>query len=118
MNVPWTLKLGIQEYQGKTDNDGHVNVSIPPGYSQAQMRVGPENDTEEFILRLGYLDPVELLRGIQQRLRNLGYHCPITGEFEETTRKALCSFQIQNNLKVSGEADRNTVSALKRLHGA
>jgi hypothetical protein len=40
------------------------------------------------VIAFGELDPIEEVPGVQQRSKNLGYQCAITGELDERTQTA------------------------------
>ena len=49
---------------------------------------------------------------MQNRLRELGYTCSVSGIFDETTYMAVISFQLRNGVNVTGAADAATQSRL------
>jgi peptidoglycan hydrolase-like protein with peptidoglycan-binding domain len=70
-----------------------------------------------FTLFLGDLDPIEEFRGIQGRLRNLGFSCGrLDGKPGPRTEAALKEFQHQYDLDVTGKVDGQTRDKLKELH--
>jgi N-acetylmuramoyl-L-alanine amidase len=74
-----------------------------------------------FPVRLGVLDPANSVRGIQQRLLNLGIDPgPIDGIWGPLTKKAVVSFQEAESetLKMTGEPDAETIRHLRSLHDA
>jgi peptidoglycan hydrolase-like protein with peptidoglycan-binding domain len=72
---------------------------------------------EQYTLRLGYIDPVDEVTGIQARLRNLGlYGGPIDGEMGPETEGAIKAFQQSHHLRETGEADQATKNALQTEH--
>ena len=81
-----------------------------------------EDDTRgphvlHFSLQIGHLDPHDTESGLQQRLNNLGYHCPRSGRIDAQTRVALRAFQTDQGIDPSGELDSSTESALRQHHG-
>ena len=70
-------------------------------------------------LNLGHLDPVEGIKGAQQRLRNLGlYGGPIDGKDSALTQGAILLFQKRQNLPLTGQLDDTTKDALRTAHHA
>ncbi len=71
-----------------------------------------------YTLKLGELDPVEEITGVQARLNNLGFHCgAIDGNCGPKTEAALRAFQSQHGLRVDGQPNAATQAKLKALHG-
>jgi len=117
-NQPYTLNIDGTLFAGVTDGDGAVRHPIPPGARRGILRVGPEDRRKEYFLDLGHMDPVETIRGLQGRLRNLGYYAgPINGEINAETRSALLLFQERYKLPLTGEFDAATQSKLKEVFG-
>jgi hypothetical protein len=55
------------------------------------------------------LPPLDSTRGVQARLLRAGYNCgPITGEWNEATRRALVRYQVEKAIRPSGELDEPT----------
>ncbi|MGI9034512.1 MAG: peptidoglycan-binding protein [Pyrinomonadaceae bacterium] len=113
-NEEYVFELDNQLIDGKTDGDGKIEHFIPPDASSGRLIM--KNGREVYPLRLGYLDPLDLISGVQQRLNNLGYSCGgEMGELGEQTKEALKSFQADNKLETTGEPDAATKAKLKKL---
>jgi hypothetical protein len=55
------------------------------------------------------LPPIDSVRGVQARLLRAGYNCgPITGEWNDATRRALVRYQVERAVGASGELDEQT----------
>lgn len=71
-------------------------------------------------LKLGHLDPIEEITGVQKRLANLGF--PIRRlddkELPAAAIEALRSFQGKAGLELTGENDQETKNALLKNHDA
>jgi hypothetical protein len=107
----------LEDQEGTTDDEGFVAVAIPPNAIRAEVSIGSGGDVQRYELRLGELDPVETLRGVQQRLNNLGYPCGAEdGTLSEATAAALEAFQADYGLVVSGLGDEPTQQLLASLH--
>jgi N-acetylmuramoyl-L-alanine amidase len=103
--------------RGTTDGDGCLVERIPATVSRATVRFeSPDLGAEEWVLKLGHLDPVGEDRGVRQRLRNLGYHCD-DGDAEEL-KAALALFQGEHGLEASGALDDGTRGKLREAHGS
>jgi peptidoglycan hydrolase-like protein with peptidoglycan-binding domain len=119
-NQPWELQVDGKTYTGTTDPQGKLEACIPGGARKATLVVGTETDEQSqyvYDLDLGDIDPVESIRGVQLRLRNLGFLCPDSGELDDETRQAILAFQKRNELPENGRPDDKTRQALKDKHG-
>lgn len=105
--------------QGTTDADGFLVEHVPAATAHVTVRVEvPDFGTEEYVLRLGQLDPADAPRGLQQRLRNLGFTCAPSGELDAQTRQALALFQAPEGRDASSTPDASKVQRLEEAHGA
>lgn len=116
---PFTLHIGARTHRGTTDAQGRVQVPIVPDAESATLILGQGAATQVYELRLGHVDPVTEVSGIQARLRNLGYDCgAVDGLLSEATIEALRAFQEAVGLQATGEIDDATRAALVREHGS
>lgn len=118
-NQPY--KLVVDEKQtitGFTDTDGKLDVPIPGNARKGVLEVGEAPDLYRAVLNLGGLDPVSNWRGVQARLKNMGFECEETGEKDEQTMDALNEFRAANGLPRADEIDDATRSELERKHGS
>jgi N-acetylmuramoyl-L-alanine amidase len=110
------LMNGTWEQEGWTDPSGRVEFRVPADVKEARLRVGAA--PEEFPLRLGDLDPVQEVSGVQGRLNNLGFPCgPVDGVLGSMTQAALRAFQAHVGIDPSGEVDTQTRERLVAEHG-
>jgi N-acetylmuramoyl-L-alanine amidase len=117
------LSVGSDVFRGNTDSDGRIEQVISACAQAGKLVLwrqdGRDDDTVEWTLQLGALDPVEYLTGVQARLINLGFNCgAIDGVMGPKTRDAVKSFQAKYKLKVDGVPGPNTQSKLKQVHGS
>jgi N-acetylmuramoyl-L-alanine amidase len=113
----YTLNVNGKKLSGQTDGDGWLEQMIPADAMEAQLLLN--GGAEKHILKLGSLDPVDQVTGIQARLQNLGlYMGEVDGEMDDETTAALIGFQNKNNLQATGEADSATQAALQSAHGS
>ncbi len=119
-DVPYALVIDGKHYDGRTGDDGTIEVPIAGGAGGGELVLNPGTDDEERIsLRLGGLDPVSELSGVQQRLLNLGlYAGAADGEESPALEDALREFQQRQGLQVTGAADQATRDKLVEAHGA
>ncbi|MHB1024432.1 MAG: PGRP and LysM peptidoglycan-binding domain-containing protein [Desulfobacteria bacterium] len=117
-DTPYSFFVNEKVIEGRTDEKGYVRVPLPPGATKGILRVMKGNAVEEYEINLGHLDPLTEMKGVQQRLKNLGYECHVTGKDDEKTRSAISEFQAKNDLDVTGEVGDSTLDALRKVHGA
>jgi hypothetical protein len=104
-----------------------LQVPIPSNATEAQMWTWPKSfaSAEEagdaainWVLVLGGLDPIETVRGIQARLKNLGYDPgAVGGDDWPNTQAAIKEFQGDNGLVVDGICGPKTTDALRTAYG-
>jgi len=117
-NEPFRIDVdGRTLKEGQLDGQGCLDIGIPGNARAARVLVGEGEDLELFELSLGTIDPVTDLRGVRERLLNLGYACVQgDGELDDKTAAAIAAFQQQQGLQVSGEVDEPTRQALLKAH--
>ena len=115
-HLPYRLVVGGHEQRGVTDADGVFEQFVSPRAREGVLLLGEAGD-EVVQLKLGELDPVTEISGIQARLNNLGFACGApSGQLDEPTRAALRDLQRRFDLPLSGEADDATCARLFELH--
>lgn len=115
-----TLKGGAADgfvMKKKTDGSGAVKCDIPVDTDGATLSL----EGQELELKIGWLEPVETVRGAQARLRNLNYALPeIDGKADpgSTTAAAVAAFQKEHSLgDPEGEIGSATQKKLKDVYG-
>lgn len=103
---------------GATDGDGYVIASVQPERKWGEVKIQGRWGAEVYKVMLGHLDPIDELTGVQQRLKNLGRKCEVTGELDEQTAKAIRRFQKAHGLEESGESDDALRSKLAAVCGS
>ena len=120
-NAPFRLQIdGIVVQEGQTDDDGRIEVSISPNAREGRLIVEPGTARETVIpLNLGHLDPIETVRGIKERLFNLGIGAgEINDQETPELEVAVREFQSRHGLEVTGRIDQQTRDALRDAHGS
>jgi hypothetical protein len=119
-NQDYRLTFEGGELRGKTNGNGQVLEEIPVGVVNVRLEVGKTSHT----LLVGFLNPLEDssdggIAGVQGRLKNLGfYDGPVDGKANPQMDSAIRSFQSDNDLPETGEADEETVARLLEVHGS
>ena len=119
-NIPYVLDIDGNFTSGKTNAEGWIEHSMPPNAKQARLILEPSTPNEVIMpFRLGHLDPVSEISGIQHRLNNMGFPCgPANGVLTPDTREALRRFQAQYGLRPTGEPDDATRAKLVESHAS
>lgn len=104
-------------------DDGLLDQPIPADALEGELMVWALDDFPDYpdtwTLKLGHMDPVEKLSGVQARLNNLGYDCgPVDGMNGPLTKAAVRAFQKAHGLEVDGIPGPQTQAALKGEHGS
>src|SRR5262249_7855632 len=113
-DVPYELEVaGAPTIRGKTGSGGLVEASVEASAHHATLRLAGRSIS----LRLGGLEPIRRVSGVQQRLSNLGFYGgAIDGKMGPKTRRALSTFQVTQNLPPTGETSDETVRRLLEVH--
>ena len=115
--LAYTVEANGRVLRGITDTEGWVECWLMPDARRGELRVDATGEVFQF--DLGGVGPTETPRGIQTRLRNLGYYGgAIEDELGAGAVEALARFQAANELPDTGEADAATLEALERAHGS
>ena len=107
--------------EGQTGENGLIQEEIRTLDEEGELTVFPVDASEDGFtchVKLGHLDPVNEVSGIQARLNNLGFDAgPIDGIDGPITRRAIKAFQEQQGLSVDGIVGPQTQAKLKEVHG-
>lgn len=110
----YVLDIDGKQTNGKTDGDGRLEHFIPGDAKSGKLIF--KGGKEIYYLRLGNLDPLDQISGVQQRLNNLGFNCgDEMGRLGEKTKDALRKFQVEYKLEETGEPDAATKGKLQEL---
>lgn len=116
-NLPYTAVLDGEASRGTTDGQGYAEIAAPPGARELRLEITEDGETDVYEFQLGHVDPVEAVRGVRQRLSNLGFACEAAGEMNAELKAALKDFQHRHKLPETGDLDDATRSKLKSVHG-
>lgn len=117
----YEIEMGAQRVTGHTGKGGRVEHWVACAERSLLLRVWPDDPslpwTLLFEISLGHLDPVDTLRGVRDRLRNLGYWCPRGDDpLDAETRSAIARFQASLDLAATGDLDPITKARLVEAH--
>ena len=116
VGIGYKIAFGKRSLSGKTDGDGWIRVHLMPDVTEGVLTLATG---EVYTFDIGTVRPMATLKGVQGRLRNLGFfHGPIDGEMSDALQEALRLFQLDQQLTASGEADAATRAKLLEVHGS
>jgi hypothetical protein len=113
-NTPYCLEIGDETpQQGMTDAGGLTALFEAPSGTTGRLVVGDQ------MYRLTFAEEVgDAPTDVQSMLNGTGWQAgPLDGDIGEQTRTALRAFQRSANLERTGEADDDTVAALRSRMG-
>jgi len=116
----WTLKAAGKELSGTTPGDGLLDTPVPPDATTGELSITLEDGKPPVVwqVAIGSLNPASETKGVQQRLRNLGFECgKPDGTTGASTKEALQAFQKKNGLTAKGELDDPTREKALSSHG-
>jgi N-acetylmuramoyl-L-alanine amidase len=116
---PYHLDVEGTSFVGQTDAEGRLEHLIPVTARKARLEVDAEAGTLVFNLQLGHLDPTDEIKGVQARLKNLGFDPGMKeGVADDTTRQAIRAFQQAEELAETAEPDAATKQRLLDKHAS
>ena len=105
--------------RGVTDGNGYVDIYIPCNAKKGKLWVGPPEDEVFYSLQLGNTLPVATIKGVKQRLLNIGlFGGFVDDEITLAYKDSVRTFQRDNSLPDTGEADNTTRQKLVEVHGS
>lgn len=116
---PYVLFIDdVEIKRGKIPSDGNIEIPILPLAKSGKLIIGEGENTEEYSLNLGNLDPVDTITGVKARLNNIGFNCgKIDNQMNEETTEAIRDFQYYiNHPNPNGSLDDQTREILDILH--
>lgn len=114
-NEQFTLVVDGVPYDGTTGGDGKIEVTIPANAKGGELRL--KGGKEVYPVRIGHLNPIDEISGLQQRLNNLGFNAGSEdGQMNDGLRDALIAFQTKYKLQPTGELDSATKAKLEEAH--
>ena len=118
----WELAVDSGTYKGTTTGEGIVEQAVPQSDEAGDLTVFLTDDEKAarytWNVRIGHLDPVEEIVGVQERLNNLGFYCgEADGEADDELTYAVRGFQDVAGLDKTGEIDDAFRAKLVEMHG-
>ncbi len=117
------LGVGPKPIEGATDEHGYLKATVPVHVREIEVQLTARDRTLR--VRVGNMDPLNELSGLQKRLTHLGFYQPSyagTENYEAADPKqvmaALAAFQQSVKLPATGKLDEDTAKALVAAHGS
>lgn len=109
-NIEGVLEIGDEKFDVSTDGDGLLEHEfLPPDAEKATLTF----EGQILSLMIGHLEPAAEVRGLQGRLRNLGFYIgACTGVMDDPTSAAVASFKQEHGL---GDDDQVTPEVTDKL---
>ena len=115
-SLGYVLEIDGNTREGTTDAGGWLEEPIAPNARAGKLLI--RQTGEEFPLRLGHIDPIDSISGVQARLNNLGFSCgQVDGNFTPQTAAAVRAFQSECGLEATGRLDDETKQRLADKYG-
>ena len=91
-------KAGTNTFTALFATGAHEYIADFENYTSQAIRYNSSSD-------MGDAQRIATVTAAQERLRELNYLCPISGDFEEVTHDAIVDFQLRNGLTADGVLD-------------
>jgi N-acetylmuramoyl-L-alanine amidase len=129
-NKRYELVIHGAFHPGSTNGEGILEQEIPADLEEAELTVwmvqnlseqSPDGQLYRWTLKIGHLDPIEEITGVQARLNNLGIPCGVvdgsqSSEATEAMRASIKAFRSRVDLGQSSTIDRATRLRLVEKH--
>jgi type VI secretion system secreted protein VgrG len=117
----YLLTAGGRSFEGKTGGDGSLEEDVPEAATRAELLLflgeRPDGPKRRYAIALDDTLDAASPRGVQIRLRNLGYYWgPILDELDEAGVAALQDFQEDHGVSPTGKVDGETQAKLDERH--
>ncbi len=115
---PYRLEADGETIEGQTGDGGSINATVGAQVREAMLILDPDSDREERIpIVIGQLDPIDTVRGVKQRLHNLGHDLePEGNDVTPELEHAVAAFREERDLGEGG-LDGAVREALLDAHG-
>lgn len=119
-----TITLNGKTTEVIIDGQGFIEIPLDEcDANEADLEITPKQSDSatgphKFKLKIGELDPIDTISGVQARCNALGYDCgKVDGIYGDKTKEGLLDFQRVHNLPLTGEVDQTTQQQLIEAYG-
>jgi len=121
---PYVIRgVGPEPIDGATDENGFLSAKVKVHVREFEVELTKRK--RSLRVRVGDMDPINELTGVQKRLTHLGFYLPTktgTENFEALDARQIVSairaFQSSKGIKVTGKMDDETSKALVAASGS
>lgn len=121
---PYTIRgVGPDPIEGATDDSGFLTAQVKVHVREFEVELTKRKRTLR--VRVGDMDPINELTGVQKRLTHLGYYLPTktgTENYDALDPRQIVSaikaFQASKSIPVTGKMDEATSKALVAASGS
>lgn len=113
---PYEAVIDGIHFSGSLDNEGRMILNIASDSQDGEVTIGEGDSANTYQLHLHRLNPFNHPSGLQQRLKNLGYACDVSGEIDTQTHAAIDEYEKHHHQPVSGRCDDEISDEIKREH--
>ncbi len=118
-NVPCRIRIDMDWKEDNTDDDGLLEITIPRGATSGWVQVGEGDQAVRYDLELGRLEPHYTIKGVQQRLKNLGhYDGQVDGKAGPCTDEALSKFGSLHDISMDNTDREALYELIRDDHGS
>ena len=123
--LKYRLVTGLGTTEGETDGSAPIEARIPRDarnatlmlWPVAQLAAPPDGPAITYEIDLGWLAPIDTIRGVQGRLLNLGhYQGLLDGSLTAATKAAIRDFRLSRGAAESDALDDDLRSLLRKVH--
>lgn len=113
---PFVLEAPVEAEQKMTDAEG--KATFHPPLSMDSFDVIFTQKYTRYLVRVGWMNPIEEDSGIRRRLIHLGYLADLEAAKDLDLRPAILQFQKDHKLAQTGAVDDETARKLKENNGS
>ena len=113
----YEIDIDGRKTEGVTDGEGCLHALMPPDARIARVKFLKLKD--QHVFKLGHLNPVTEISGIQGRLQNLGFYFGESdGKTSDALTEAIRDFQaVYSAAEVTGALNEKTRNRISEIYG-
>jgi Putative peptidoglycan binding domain len=115
----YDLNVEGTKASGTLPDNGVIELAVPVASTSGTLRVWAEDGAEPVTweLKLGYINPITEISGVQQRLNNLAFRCgEPDGVVDDELTAAVKAFQARIGVDPTGTIDDDFRAKLKSYY--
>jgi hypothetical protein len=116
----YELKLGDLLIEDSTDGQGFIEQEIDPRLTSGKLKVFTGDEKLKVLvwdIAIGQLEPPDTDRGVQHRLKNLGYYFgPLNGNIDDKTQSSVEAYKGDSGMTKDKTVDDPLKNTLRDDH--